>query len=97
MRRIRECPREVWVVKLADRITNLDEPPHYWTAEKRRGYQAEARRIHAALAEAHAVLGARLAARIEAYAKFFPKDPPVRSVAATRDSWSSDHRGHCVV
>jgi (p)ppGpp synthase/HD superfamily hydrolase len=71
LRRIRECPREVWVVKLADRITNLDEPPHFWKAEKRRAYREEARRIHAALAEAHAVLGARLAARIEAYAKFF--------------------------
>lgn len=70
LRRIRECPREVWVVKLADRITNLDEPPHYWTAEKRRGYQEEARRIHAALAEAHAVLGARLATRIEDYARY---------------------------
>jgi (p)ppGpp synthase/HD superfamily hydrolase len=71
LRRIRACPREVWVVKLADRITNLDEPPHYWTAEKRRGYQEEARRIHAALAEAHALLGARLAERIEAYGRYF--------------------------
>jgi (p)ppGpp synthase/HD superfamily hydrolase len=71
LRRIRECPREVWVVKLADRITNLDDPPHYWTSEKRRTYQEEARRIHAALAEAHAALGARLAEKIEAYAQYF--------------------------
>lgn len=71
LRRIRDCPHEVWVVKLADRITNLDEPPHYWTPEKRRGYQAEARRIHAALAGAHGVLGARLAECIDEYAKYF--------------------------
>ena len=70
LRRIRDCPREVWVVKLADRINNLEEPPSHWTAEKRRGYQEEARRIHAALAEAHEVLGARLAERIERYTQF---------------------------
>jgi (p)ppGpp synthase/HD superfamily hydrolase len=71
LRRICECPREIWAVKLADRITNLDEPPHYWTLEKRRAYQAEGRRIHAALASAHELLGARLAERIETYAKYF--------------------------
>ncbi len=71
LRRIRECPREVWIVKLADRINNLEEPPHYWTEEKRRNYQVEARRIHAALHEAHHLLGQRLAERIERYAAFF--------------------------
>lgn len=71
LQRICACPREVWLVKLADRITNLDEPPHYWTAEKRRAYQEEARRIHAALAAAHEVLGRRLAAKIDAYAQYF--------------------------
>ena len=30
LRRIREQPPEIAVVKLADRITNLSEPPHYW-------------------------------------------------------------------
>ncbi len=30
LRRIREQPREVWLVKLADRITNLAPPPSYW-------------------------------------------------------------------
>jgi (p)ppGpp synthase/HD superfamily hydrolase len=70
LRRIRECPREVWCVKLADRITNLDEPPPFWTVEKRRGYREEARRIHAALGAAHEVLGERLAERIERYARF---------------------------
>jgi len=68
--RIRQQPREVWLVKLADRVTNLEEPPHDWSREKRLAYQAEARAIHAALAEAHAGLGARLEARIEDYSRF---------------------------
>jgi (p)ppGpp synthase/HD superfamily hydrolase len=65
--RIRACPREVWAVKLADRITNLQQPPPRWDAAKCRRYQDEARRIHAALEAGHAVLAARLAERIEAY------------------------------
>jgi (p)ppGpp synthase/HD superfamily hydrolase len=65
--RIRACPREVWAVKLADRITNLQPPPARWDGAKRRRYQHEAREIHAALGAGHGVLGARLAHMIEAY------------------------------
>lgn len=67
LRRIREQPREVWAVKLADRITNLAPPPARWTAEKIAAYKAEAEQILAALGEAHGALAARLAARIAAY------------------------------
>lgn len=69
--RIREQPHEVWMVKLADRITNLQGPPHYWKPEKIRRYHGEAQDIHAALAEACPVLGARLQAKIEAYTANF--------------------------
>jgi (p)ppGpp synthase/HD superfamily hydrolase len=65
--RIRTCPTEVWMVKLADRIHNLRTPPHYWTSAKIETYRDEARQIHAALSEACPVLGARLLARIETY------------------------------
>lgn len=68
--RIRQCPPEVWMVKLADRIHNLREPPHYWSAAKIRGYCDEARVIHEALAEACPVLGPRLLERIPVYAEF---------------------------
>jgi guanosine-3',5'-bis(diphosphate) 3'-pyrophosphohydrolase len=68
--RIRECSHEVWAVKLADRITNLQAPPARWGADKRRIYREEARRIHTTLANAHGVLAARLAERIEAYAAY---------------------------
>ncbi len=66
--RIRECPPEVWMVKLADRIHNLRVPPHYWTAAKIAAYRDEARQIHAALADACPVLGGRLLERIASYA-----------------------------
>lgn len=65
--RIRACPREVWMVKLADRVHNLRTPPHYWTSAKIDGYREEARQIHATLGEACPVLGPRLLARIETY------------------------------
>jgi (p)ppGpp synthase/HD superfamily hydrolase len=65
--RIRACPPEVWMVKLADRIHNLRAPPHYWTAAKIDAYREEARQIHAALADACPVLGDRLLARIHTY------------------------------
>ncbi len=39
LKRIRQQPREVWAVKLADRITNLQKPPHFWTSEKIEKYR----------------------------------------------------------
>ena len=69
--RIRAQPAEVWMVKLADRITNLQPPPKHWSKDKIRRYHGEAQDIHAALGEACPVLGPRLAAKIESYAVFF--------------------------
>ena len=67
LRRIRAQPREIWIVKLADRIANMDAPPHYWTAEKRVEYREEALAIADALGSASSVLDARLRGRIAAY------------------------------
>jgi (p)ppGpp synthase/HD superfamily hydrolase len=58
--RIREQPHEVWLVKLADRVTNLQVPPAYWTPEKIAYYRIEAQEIHAALGDASPYLGQRL-------------------------------------
>ncbi len=68
LRRIAQQPREVAMVKLADRITNLEPPPANWTREKRLAYLAEARVIHSSLAQASAHLAARLERKMEAYA-----------------------------
>ena len=70
LRRIRLQPREVWMVKLADRIANLYAPPFYWNNEKILAYQHEARLIHQALGAASETLAARLAQKIEAYPDF---------------------------
>lgn len=67
--RILEQPREVAIVKLADRITNLQPPPAHWSREKCLAYCEEARAIHAALGGACAPLARRLSEKIEAYAK----------------------------
>jgi len=68
LRRIRLQPAEVWMVKLADRITNLQTPPKHWTREKITRYRAEAIEIQVALKNASPVLEARLADKIERYA-----------------------------
>lgn len=70
LRRIQAQPREVWMVKLADRIINLQAPPHYWSAEKIAQYQHEAEVIHQALAAASPYLAQRLEAKIVAYSSY---------------------------
>lgn len=67
LRRIQAQPRAVWLVKLGDRITNLEPPPPHWSPEKRRAYLDEARVIHAALKEASAVLAVRLERKMADY------------------------------
>jgi len=70
LQRIRQQPGAVWLVKLADRIANLQEPPGFWQREKRIRYRRQAEAIHAALGEASPYLAARLAAKIAAYERF---------------------------
>jgi (p)ppGpp synthase/HD superfamily hydrolase len=67
LRRIMKQPHEVWMVKLADRITNLAPPPKHWTKEKIASYREEAIAIHAALKDASPFLAERLLARIRDY------------------------------
>lgn len=68
--RIRQQPPEVWAVKLADRITNLQEPPAHWDGAKIRQYQQEAEAILAALGGGHAYLAERLRGKIEEYGAY---------------------------
>jgi (p)ppGpp synthase/HD superfamily hydrolase len=67
LRRIRQQPPEIWMVKLADRISNLAPPPYYWTKVKIRGYREEAIEIQTALHKASRLLAERLQEKIEAY------------------------------
>ncbi|MFB9243535.1 bifunctional (p)ppGpp synthetase/guanosine-3',5'-bis(diphosphate) 3'-pyrophosphohydrolase [Massilia antarctica] len=65
--RIGRQPKAIWCVKLADRISNLDAPPHYWPPEKISAYGKEGSLILASLGQAHGYLARRLAAKIAAY------------------------------
>jgi guanosine-3',5'-bis(diphosphate) 3'-pyrophosphohydrolase len=68
--RIRQQPTEVWMVKLADRITNLQPPPAHWSADKCRSYRAEAETILAALGSASPVLRTRFRERLDRYRQY---------------------------
>jgi (p)ppGpp synthase/HD superfamily hydrolase len=68
--RIKKQPKEVWAVKMADRIVNLYAPPFYWDNEKKKAYRAEAQLIYDALKDGNHYLAERLAAKIEAYQRF---------------------------
>lgn len=70
LRRIKLQPREVWMVKLADRIANLYHPPFYWDSRKILAYRDEAQLIHSELGSASAVLAGRLQGKIDDYPKF---------------------------
>ena len=67
LRRIREQPAEVAMVKLADRITNLAPPPPHWSPEKITQYRAEAEEILRALGGASAFLSIRFRERLASY------------------------------
>jgi guanosine-3',5'-bis(diphosphate) 3'-pyrophosphohydrolase len=68
--RIKEQPIEVWMVKLCDRITNLQAPPKHWNKEKITQYQDEARLILGQLGEASQFLSQRLRNKIAAYGQY---------------------------
>ena len=70
LQRILKQPKALWAVKMADRISNLGEPPHYWNNEKRRNYQNEAKIILEHLAEGNELLAVRLQEKIDDYAKY---------------------------
>ncbi len=74
--RIKKLQPEVWAVKLADRIANLQTPPPYWDIQKMVNYQSEAKIILMELKEGNKYLANRLEKVIEEYAKYnivFPK------------------------
>ncbi|WP_428228928.1 HD domain-containing protein [Flavobacterium sp.] len=69
--RILQQPKEVWSVKMADRICNLYAPPYYWTTEKKKEYHKESLLIYNALKEGNTYLAKRLKEKIDDYVKHF--------------------------
>jgi (p)ppGpp synthase/HD superfamily hydrolase len=59
--------KEASIVKLADRITNLQPPPPHWSTEKCEAYAEQASVIFSKLGDAHPYLSERLENRINYY------------------------------
>ncbi len=70
LNRIVKQPAEIWLVKMADRITNLYHPPYNWSLEKINNYREEAKLIHQHLHTADQIMANRLANRIKHYKQF---------------------------
>lgn len=70
IQRIKKQPREVWMVKLCDRITNLQAPPAHWDKNKIASYQNEAQLIVDELGGASVFLSKRLSVKILDYVQF---------------------------
>lgn len=67
VQRIKELRKEVWMVKLADRITNLQVPDKDDDEEEIKRYRSESEMILRELGPAHPLLAARLQEKIEEY------------------------------
>ena len=70
LQRINKQPAEISMVKLADRITNLQPPPHYWTKEKIANYRNEAQTLLDSLGSKNEYLAKRLAEKIKQYQQY---------------------------
>ena len=67
LERIQEQPKEIWMVKLSDRITNLQPPPKHWNDEKIGKYKDEAGLILETLGTSNKHLADRLKKKISEY------------------------------
>jgi (p)ppGpp synthase/HD superfamily hydrolase len=65
--RIKLQPHEIWMVKMADRISNLNKAPFYWDNEKMLKYRFEAIMIYDTLSGANQILAMRLKEKINEY------------------------------
>ena len=70
LERIKQQPKEVWIVKMADRVANLSKPPASWSQEKRKNYQQEAKMILEHLGSANEKLAKRLEEKIKEYNQY---------------------------
>ncbi len=67
LERIKLQTKEIWMVKLADRITNLQPPPGHWNSKKIERYREEGRVILSELDIASPYLAERLRQKISIY------------------------------
>ncbi len=70
LERIHKQPKEVGIVKLADRITNLQKPPAHWKLDKKKSYLKQATDIYTFLAKSNDYLANRLNTKIKEYEQY---------------------------
>lgn len=70
LKRIKNLQTEVWALKLADRITNLQDPPSSWYSDKIKKYFNEAGLILNELEEGNEFLAKKLNKKMVEYASF---------------------------
>jgi guanosine-3',5'-bis(diphosphate) 3'-pyrophosphohydrolase len=70
LNRIKQLQKEVWAVKLADRITNLQAPPAHWSVEKITEYRKQAVLICNSLKGGNDYLENRLSQKISGYSEY---------------------------
>jgi len=70
LNRISKQKKEIWAIKLADRITNLQKPPKRWDNLKRINYKEEAKIILEKLKGGNVYLESRLRSKIEEYEQY---------------------------
>ncbi len=70
IRRIKQQPKEVWMVKFCDTIINLQPPPKHWDTDKMLRYRDEANCILNQLGEANRFLAKRLKVKIDGYSQY---------------------------
>ncbi len=70
LKRIKLQPKEVWTVKLADRTSNMQQPPNHWDKNKRISYLLMAGVILSELKDGNAYLEKRLGEKIMGYDQY---------------------------
>lgn len=70
VQRIKKQPKEIWSVKLADRISNLMPPPAEWNNEKIQNYIDDLHMILNELKDGNVYLANRLSEKIKEYSQY---------------------------
>lgn len=71
LKRIIKQGKEVRMVKMADRINNLQKPPKHWDTNKMKRYQKEAQFMLEKLGGVHVYIETRLKQKIDVYKQYF--------------------------
>jgi (p)ppGpp synthase/HD superfamily hydrolase len=77
LERIKDQPYEVWAVKLADRLANLQYPPFFWDNKKKKDYLAESQIIYDYLQEGCPFLAQKLHKKMIEYQRFIKRSSKV--------------------